>query len=134
MNISIIGGDLRIIRLAEMYSKDKYNVYTYGLEKYFDKGKGYNKKIEETEYNNIILCNSLEEAIANSNCIISGMPFTKDKITVNAPFANEEIKLEELKNKLFNETSSKIFFAGGIPKMKLQVKYFLRVEFQKTTI
>ena len=141
MNISIIGGDLRIIRLAEMYAKDNYNVYTYGLEKYFDKEKGYSKQTEakvhnknindevhrsNEKFNNIFLCNSLEEAIANSNCIVSGMPFTKDKITVNAPFANEEIKLEELKNKLFNETSSKIFFAGGIPK-----DYYIKKETKK---
>lgn len=36
MNIGIIGGDLRIIRLAEMYAKENNRVYTYGLEKYFD--------------------------------------------------------------------------------------------------
>ena len=51
MNISIIGGDLRIIRLAEMYAKDNYNVYTYGLEKYFDKEKGYSKQTEAKVYN-----------------------------------------------------------------------------------
>ena len=116
MNISIIGGDLRIVRLAEMYATEEYNVYTYGVEKYFDNGKGYNKKIEEAEYNNIFLCNSIEETIKNSNYIVSGMPFTKDNITVNAPFANKEIKLEELKNMLFKENSNKKFFAGGIPK------------------
>ena len=39
MNISIVGGDLRIVRLAEMYAKEKEinNIYTYGLEKYFEK-------------------------------------------------------------------------------------------------
>ena len=113
MNISIIGGDLRIVRLAEMYATEECNVYTYGVEKYFE---GYNKKIEEAEYNNIFLCNSIEETIKNSNYIVSGMPFTKDNITVNAPFANKEIKLEELKNMLFKENSNKKFFAGGIPK------------------
>ena len=51
MNISIIGGDLRIIRLAEMYAKDNYNVYTYGLEKYFDKEKGYSKQTEAKVHN-----------------------------------------------------------------------------------
>ena len=44
MNISIIGGDLRIVRLAEMYAKEGKQVYTYGLEKYFD------KKQEKEEY------------------------------------------------------------------------------------
>ena len=36
MNISIIGGDSRIAKLAEMYAEEKCNVYTYGLEKYFN--------------------------------------------------------------------------------------------------
>ena len=123
MNISIIGGDLRIVRLAEMYATEECNVYTYGVEKYFE---GYNKKIEEAEYNNIFLCNSIEETIKNSNYIVSGMPFTKDNITVNAPFANKEIKLEELKNMLFKENSNKKFFAGGIPK-----NYYIEKETKK---
>lgn len=115
MNISIIGGDLRIVRLVEMYAKEECNVYTYGLEKYFD-----------NRQKNIFLCNSIEETMKNSNYIVSGMPFTKDNITVNAPFANEEIKLEELKNKLFKENSSKKIFAGGIPK-----DYYIEKETKK---
>ena len=30
--IGIVGGDLRIVRLAEMYVKEGHTVYTYGLE------------------------------------------------------------------------------------------------------
>ena len=33
MNISIIGGDLRIVKLANMLSDDGNNILTYGLEK-----------------------------------------------------------------------------------------------------
>ena len=33
MKFAIIGGDLRIIKLAEMLAKDAHEVYTYGLEK-----------------------------------------------------------------------------------------------------
>ena len=32
-NISIIGGDLRIAKLAEMMYADGYDIFTYGLEK-----------------------------------------------------------------------------------------------------
>ena len=32
-NFAIIGGDLRIIKLAKMLAKDGNKVYTYGLEK-----------------------------------------------------------------------------------------------------
>ncbi len=103
MNISIIGGDLRIVRLAELYAGEEKTVYTYGLEKCLRK----NKKSE-----NIIMCESLKEAVDKSDIIISGMPFSRDGISVNAPFAEEEIKVEELKSKV----KDKIFIAGGISK------------------
>lgn len=107
MNISIIGGDLRIAKLAEMYAKENNTIYTYGLEKYFE----HNMKHE-----NIILCNNIEDAITNSNYIISAMPFTKDKINVNSPFAKDKINIEELKNKILKSDERKVFFAGGIPQ------------------
>ena len=113
MNISIIGGDLRIVRLAEMYANEGNNVYTYGLERYFEKEENCEQetekeinselrkvKINNEKYKNIFVCNSIEETIQKSNYIFSGMPFTKNKITVNAPFANKEITLKELHNAL----------------------------------
>lgn len=105
MSVSIIGGDLRMIRLAELYSKDE-KVYTYGLEKYFK------KDYENIMSKNIILCGSLEECIEKSKSIISGVPITKDNITVNAPFSNDNINLEELKEHL----KGKQFIAGEIPE------------------
>ena len=102
MNISIIGGDLRIIRLAELYAEEGKNIYTYGLEKYFDA----NKTCE-----NIIKCEKLDEAISKSRVIISGIPFSFDKESINSPFSKTTIKLSELQRKL----SNKFFVAGGIP-------------------
>ena len=102
MNISIVGGDLRIIRLAEMYAQEGKNVYIYGLEKYF----------LESNLPNIELCQSLKETVRNSDIVISGMPFSKDGENVNAPFSSSQIKIKDLKNELNNKT----FIAGGIPK------------------
>lgn len=102
MNISIVGGDLRIIRLAEMYAQEGKNVYIYGLEKYF----------LESNLPNIELCQSLKEAAINSDIVISGMPFSKNGENVNAPFSSSQIKIKDLKNELNNKT----FIAGGIPK------------------
>ena len=107
LNISIIGGDLRIIRLAQMYAKEVKNVYTYGLEKYF---LSYNL-IEEKKYENIKLCNNIKEAVTNCNVVISSMPFSKDGENINAPFSKTQIKIEDLKNEL----NKKTFIAGGIP-------------------
>lgn len=102
MNISIIGGDLRIIRLAEMYARENNNVYVYGLEKYFE---------NNSNYENIIECNNLDDVINKSKVIISSMPFSSDGKIVNSPFSKEKIYLSELKEKL----SYKLFIAGGIP-------------------
>lgn len=101
LNISIIGGDLRIVRLAEMYADEGNIIYVYGLEKYF---------IKETNPN-IIVCNTISEATSKSNIIISSMPFSRDNITVNAPYAIETIKIEDLEKEIENKT----FIAGGIP-------------------
>ena len=99
MDISVIGGDLRIVRLVEMYSNEEKidNIYTYGLEKYFGKAK---------------MCKNIEETVSNSNIVISGMPFTKDGIIVNAPFSEKEIEISEI----FKYLSGKTFIAGGIPE------------------
>lgn len=96
-NFTVIGGDLRLNYLAKELAFDKNQVYVYGL-----------KDLENIQ--NIHLCNSLEEAINNSNIIISSIPFSKDNINVYAPFSKYEITLNDVANHLNN----KIFFAGSI--------------------
>lgn len=102
MNISIIGGDLRIIKLAQMYAKE-YTVYTYGIEKYFEN----NEKDE-----NIILCGDLECCTHKSSLIISSVPFTKNNETVNSPFAKEKIEIKKLQESI----KGKKLVAGKIPE------------------
>ena len=123
MNISIIGGDLRIIRLAQMYAKEGKKVYTYGLEKYFENNE---------KENDITICKKLQETTDKSNIIISGMPFSKDGINVNTPYSEEKIKLEKLKDKLLG----KIFIAGGIPQnfYKEKIKNIDLLENEELTI
>ena len=48
--ISIIGGDLRIVKLTELLIKDDFKVYTYGVE----------NADELKESKNIIKCNSIK--------------------------------------------------------------------------
>ena len=102
MDISIIGGDLRIVRLTEMYAKENYNIYTYGLEKFFNKKQRNDK---------IIICDNIEETVKKSNIVIGGIPLLKDKMFINAPFSNKNVEINELKEKLCYKT----FIAGGIP-------------------
>ncbi len=106
MNISIIGGDLRIIRLAQNYAKEGNTVYLYGLEQYFN-----NLKIDK----NIRMCNNMEEAINFSKYIISSIPLTRDNVYVNAPYSKEKIKLADLL-KIFSSMENTYFISGKIPK------------------
>ena len=114
MEISVIGGDLRLIRLVQMYAKENNKIYTYGLEKYF---KDDGNKID----NNIIMCQNMEEIISLSKYIISSIPLSKDNIYINSPYSNEKIEINDLKNKIFEllcseDMDSKYFIAGKIPK------------------
>ena len=78
--LAIIGGDLRLIKLAEMISLDRGKVFTYGLE-----------NAEELKNKaNIIQCNSLSDAIQNSDTIIGPIPFSSNGEDINTPFSNEK--------------------------------------------
>lgn len=96
--IGIIGGDLRIIRLAEILAEIENDVYVYGL----DKAKMLNDHIVE--------CSSIEELCKNCNCIISGIPFSKNEEDIDAPFSDKTIKIDETFNKINNKT----LIAGAI--------------------
>lgn len=99
-HISIVGGDSRITHLAKMYAEEGRTVFAYGQ----------NKK-ELTSFNNIKFCSSIQDAVQNSDIIISSIPFSKDGINVFSPFSENSIKMDELANELNN----KKFFAGSIP-------------------
>ena len=92
--ISIIGGDLRIKKLAEMMAKDGIKVYTYGLD------------IQD----NVIQCNSIKELVQSSDIIIGPVPFCSNGRTINATFSNEEILLTDFTKEL----NGKRFIAGAI--------------------
>ena len=112
MDISVIGGDLRIAKLIEMYANEKSKVYTYGMEKYFNQFK--QSEID----NNIILCKNIEEAIISSKYIISSIPLSRDGFYINAPFADNKIEIKEILEKIDDSDNmdSKYFIAGKIPK------------------
>lgn len=100
MNIGILGGDLRIIFLAEFLEKDGNNIYSYGVENYnflnFD----------------IVKCKTIEEMSQFCDNIISGIPFSKDGIYLNTPFTDKKIDIVSAFKKLKNKT----LIAGAIRK------------------
>lgn len=94
--ISIIGGDLRIVKLAEMLIDEGVQVYTYALEK--------------SDISKEFVCKTIEEAISKSNIILGPIPFSSNRKTINTPFSDEKIDLEEF----INAISGKTLIAGAI--------------------
>ena len=100
-NFAIIGGDLRIIKLANMLAKDGNMVYTYGLE-----------KAEELKGNpNIQFCDKLSKTILDKvEVVIGPIPFSSNGKDINTPFSDKEISIRELMHNL----NAKILIAGSI--------------------
>lgn len=100
--ISIIGGDLRIVKLAEMLAKDEFKLYTYAI----DKAESL-KRIK-----NIIQCDTIEETIKNGDIIVGSIPLSSNNLEVNTPFSDKTVSLQELAEKIKGKT----FIAGNIKK------------------
>lgn len=100
MKFAIIGGDLRIVKLAEMLAKDENQIYVYGLEKAEDlKNKP-----------NIIQCDTIKKAIQDVEIVIGPIPFSSDGNTINSPFCDKEITIREMMHVI----NAKVLIAGGI--------------------
>ena len=100
MKFAIIGGDLRIVKLAEMLAKDENEIYAYGLE----------NTEELKNKHNITHCNSIENAIKDVEIVIGPIPFSSNGKTVNAPFCEKEITIREM----MHAVKFKTLIAGGI--------------------
>jgi len=105
-----------MIRLIELFSLENYTVFIYGQEEFFL--NKLNERPKEDITKNIVFCNTIDECIEKSDIIISGMPLTKDNITVYSPYSKNVIRLDFIQ-KLIN---NKLFIAGGIPEWFLKKK------------
>lgn len=120
-NFAVIGGDKRQIAMAESMSSDGCNVYVVG----FEKANFYNKVIKTT----------LDKAIEKSEYIILPLPVTKDYITLNAPFSESSIPInnelaQKLKSKkVFCAMKSKLVQISEVWNDILLYDYFEREEF-----
>ena len=99
-NFTIIGGDLRIIKLSKILANDGNKIFTYGIE----------KQQELKENKNIIFCDNLQTAVSSSNIIIGSIPFSSNGKEINTPFSDKKIRIEEIINNIEN----KILIAGSI--------------------
>jgi dipicolinate synthase subunit A len=99
MNFLIIGGDDRLVELANIFSEKGYKVYTHGMD------KATNCQAENIE--------SLEEAVSKCDIIIGPIPFSKEGKTVNSNYSGEPIEIENLFSKI---TSEKKLYFGALNK------------------
>ena len=83
--ISIVGGDLRIVRLIEMLIADGYKVYTYGLE-----------MSEELLQMDVEMCSTIEETVSYSKVVVGPIPLSSDRKNVSTPFSKVKLPLEDL--------------------------------------
>ena len=105
--ISLLGGDLRISKLARMLANDGYKVSVYCME----------KSNEIAEDDRIIKCKNLEEAINGAEVIIGSIPFLKDTSEMYVTFSDKHINLHDLTR---NSNKDKIFIAGSITEVARQ--------------
>lgn len=100
-SFSIIGGDLRIIKLAKMLADEGHTIYTYGLEKA--------EELKDTP--NIIFADKISKAVPRAvEVVIGPIPFSSNGNNINAPFSDNEISIRELIHYL----NAKILIAGSI--------------------
>lgn len=95
--ISIVGGDLRIVKLAEMLVEEGAEVFTYALE---------NADMQE----DVNKCNTLEETIEKADIVLGPIPFSSNNKFINSPFSDKKIEVESLLKML----SGKTLIAGSI--------------------
>ena len=93
---SVIGGDKRQLCMAQSIANDGYNVYVAGFDKITDNYPGL-------EYKN------LDTVTLDSDYVILPVPVTKDLITLNAPFSDNAISLN---NNFIDILKNKIVFGG----------------------
>ena len=100
MKFAIIGGDLRIIKLAKMLAREQNEIFVYGLE-----------KAEELKNNpNIKHCESIKKAIQEVEIVIGPIPFSSNAKTINMPFSDKEVTIREMMHVI----NAKVLIAGGI--------------------
>ena len=83
--ISVVGGDLRIVKLVEMLIEDGYTVYTYGLE--------YSEELLRLD--RVEMCPTLDEAVKDAKAIVGPIPLSSDRKNLSMPFSNVKLSIED---------------------------------------
>lgn len=95
---SIIGGDLRSVKLAELIAAEGKSVNIYGFS-----NAGFEIKLKQS--------NTIAEAINETDVVIGPIPCSNDNELLNAPFHTDKIYINEV-FKCINK--NQLFIAGRI--------------------
>ncbi|NLK86841.1 MAG: dipicolinate synthase subunit DpsA [Clostridiaceae bacterium] len=98
MKYTVIGGDLRNVKLAEAIVSDGNQVNLFGFEK-----AGFETTLDEIE--------DLDAAIDDSQIVIGPLPCTNDNEVLNTPFHKNKIYINEVFRKM---KKNQLFIAGRI--------------------
>ena len=95
--ISVIGGDLRQLTLAQMLEKDGYTVKLFGFTK-------------DINTLNIPSSSSLTDSL-ESDIVILPVPVSFDNININMPYSDRQLTIKEL---MENINPLSVVFGGRI--------------------
>ena len=97
---SVIGGDIRFIRVAERLAQQGFLVLTAGLG-------------EDLKESGILKICSTEYAVKNSDYIILPLPITSDNLYINTPDSDTKITIDEV---TANLSPKQVVFGGKVSK------------------
>lgn len=103
MNLSIIGGDYRTVKLIELLAEDKHLINIWGFDEC--------QELKNISNHNIILDDNISKVINCSDIIIGPVPLSKDKKHILSEYTKNKLTISEFKNQIHN----KLFLAGNIP-------------------
>jgi dipicolinate synthase subunit A len=95
---TVLGGDLRSLKLAEFLSKDGNIVNIYGFKNAEFKG-------------NFFECEDIEKALSTSDVVLGPIPCSNDDENIYAPFSDNKISISEI-FRLMNH--KQLFLSGRI--------------------
>jgi len=102
---SVLGGDLRSLKLADLIKKNAPEVYIFGHE----------KSCIQTD---ALIVKSLDFAVGNSDIVIGPVPCSPDDENLNAPFHEGKIPINEIFRMM---GKNQIFMAGRISSKIMQL-------------
>lgn len=88
IKITVIGGDMRQLVMAQELAKEGFGVNMYGIGK------------DVLAQQNLFYCNSLEESVKDCSAVILGVPYSADGRWINFSLENKTVNIKDLFNML----------------------------------